>query len=201
VLVTGMLVHSDSMHAVISRAHRTGVRTVVGGPAASSRPDEFTDADHVFVGEAEGRLDALVAALELGRGPICSPRPAMRSPNVYGARAAFRPARSRALHLDERAGLARLPVPVRVLRHHRAVRAQSPGEVAGAGPVRARRAYRLGWRGSIFVVDDNFIGNRREAAKLLPEIARWQDAHHHPSSCTPRRASIWPRCPFWSSRW
>ena len=40
--------------------------------------------------------------------------------------------------------------------------------------------YRLGWRGSIFVVDDNFIGNRREAAKLLPEIARWQDAHHHP---------------------
>src|SRR6266478_2413479 len=39
VLVTGMLVHSESMHAVISRAHRTGVRTVVGGPAASSRPD------------------------------------------------------------------------------------------------------------------------------------------------------------------
>src|SRR5947208_1790596 len=40
--------------------------------------------------------------------------------------------------------------------------------------------YELGWRGSIFVVDDNFIGNRRETAKLLPEIARWQREHGRP---------------------
>src|SRR6267142_4970567 len=40
--------------------------------------------------------------------------------------------------------------------------------------------YALGWRGSVFVVDDNFIGNRREAAKLLPEVARWQTAHRRP---------------------
>src|SRR5438874_7675012 len=68
-LVTGMLVHRESMHEVIQHARRRGVRTVAGGPAVSSRPDEFGDADHVFVGEAEGRLDALVTALELGQGP------------------------------------------------------------------------------------------------------------------------------------
>ena len=32
----------------------------------------------------------------------------------------------------------------------------------------------LGWRGPVFLVDDNFIGNKREAMKLLPEIAAWQ---------------------------
>src|SRR5438067_8028965 len=30
-LVTGMLVHKESMHAVISQARRRGLRTVVGG--------------------------------------------------------------------------------------------------------------------------------------------------------------------------
>jgi radical SAM superfamily enzyme YgiQ (UPF0313 family) len=40
--------------------------------------------------------------------------------------------------------------------------------------------WRLGARGSLFFVDDNFIGNRREVAKLLPRIAAWQDAHGRP---------------------
>src|SRR3989441_11296099 len=73
-LVTGMLVHKDAMHEVIERARRRGVRTVAGGPAVSSRPDEFADADHVFIGEAEGRLDAVVTALESRTRPrVLSP--------------------------------------------------------------------------------------------------------------------------------
>ncbi|TMA12881.1 MAG: B12-binding domain-containing radical SAM protein, partial [Deltaproteobacteria bacterium] len=73
-LVTGMLVHKASILDFIHRARRAGVRTVVGGPAVSSRPNEFADADHVFLGEAEGRLDQLVSALENGNGPhVLSP--------------------------------------------------------------------------------------------------------------------------------
>ena len=34
--------------------------------------------------------------------------------------------------------------------------------------------YRLGWRGPVFLVDDNFIGNKRDAMNLLPAIAEWQ---------------------------
>ena len=40
--------------------------------------------------------------------------------------------------------------------------------------------YRLGWRGPVFLVDDNFIGNKRDAMKLLPEIARWQKTKGYP---------------------
>src|SRR5262245_11257487 len=47
VLLTGMLIHAPSMHEVLARARSLGVRTVVGGPGASSTPAAFADADHV----------------------------------------------------------------------------------------------------------------------------------------------------------
>ena len=45
--------------------------------------------------------------------------------------------------------------------------------------------YDLGWRGSVFLVDDNFIGNRRNALRLLPDLAQWQQGYGYPFSlCT-----------------
>ncbi len=40
--------------------------------------------------------------------------------------------------------------------------------------------YGLGWRGSVFVVDDNFIGNKRDAMRLLPAITEWQKEKNFP---------------------
>jgi radical SAM superfamily enzyme YgiQ (UPF0313 family) len=42
------------------------------------------------------------------------------------------------------------------------------------------RLYALGWRGAVFVVDDNFIGNKRDAMRLLPAIAAWQKERRYP---------------------
>src|SRR5512141_3495819 len=64
VLVSGMLIQLESMRGVLRRARALGRRTVVGGPAPSTAPDLFGEADHVFRGEAEGRLDLLVQVLE-----------------------------------------------------------------------------------------------------------------------------------------
>ena len=181
VLVTGMLVHKASMHAVIGRARASGVRTVVGGPAASSRPDEFSDADHVFVGEAEGRLDQLVAALESGEGahvlsPAGDAKPDMSISKVPR------------FDLLDRSRYTSMSVQVSrgcpfqcefcdiIELYGRNPRVKRPEQVVEE----LDTLYDLGWRGSIFVVDDNFIGNRREAAKLLPEVARWQKEHRRP---------------------
>ena len=40
--------------------------------------------------------------------------------------------------------------------------------------------FRLGWRGQVFLVDDNFIGNKRDALKLLPAVAAWQKSRRYP---------------------
>ena len=42
------------------------------------------------------------------------------------------------------------------------------------------RLYELGWRDAVFVVDDNFIGNKRDAMRLLPAIAAWQKERDYP---------------------
>jgi len=40
--------------------------------------------------------------------------------------------------------------------------------------------HRLKWRGPVFVVDDNFIGNKRRAKELLADVAKWQREHGYP---------------------
>jgi radical SAM superfamily enzyme YgiQ (UPF0313 family) len=44
------------------------------------------------------------------------------------------------------------------------------------------RLYELGWRDEVFVVDDNFIGNKRDTLRLLPAIAAWQKERNYPFS-------------------
>jgi len=36
------------------------------------------------------------------------------------------------------------------------------------------------WRGAVFIVDDNFIGNKRMVKEMLPELAAWNNGLTHP---------------------
>lgn len=42
--------------------------------------------------------------------------------------------------------------------------------------------YQTGWRGSIFIVDDNFIGNRKKVREFLPVLIKWQIERGYPFS-------------------
>ncbi|GEJ59481.1 B12-binding domain-containing radical SAM protein [Anaeromyxobacter diazotrophicus] len=184
VLVSGMLVHADGIRTVLRRARALGKRTVVGGPAATTSPGLFPEADHVFRGEAEGRLDALVAALEAPSASaprLLSPAPGAPRPDL---RTSPTP-RFELLQLDRYASLA-----VQLSRgcpfqcefcdiievFGRAPRLKSAEQILAE----LTALYRLGGRGSLFFVDDNFIGNRRAVKALLPLLAAWQEEHGHP---------------------
>ncbi|HSN93056.1 MAG TPA: B12-binding domain-containing radical SAM protein [Anaeromyxobacteraceae bacterium] len=177
VLVSGMLVQAGSMRDVLRRARALGRRTVVGGPAPTTQPDAFPEADHVFLGEAEGRLDLLVATLESGgRGAprLLSPTGDER-PDLSGARVP----RFDLLELGRYASHAiqfsrGCPFSCEfcdIIEIFGRVPRVKPAEQVIAELEALRR---LGARGPLFVVDDNFIGNRRAVAKLLPRIAAWQ---------------------------
>jgi radical SAM superfamily enzyme YgiQ (UPF0313 family) len=183
VLVSGMLVQARSIREVLARAARLERITVVGGPAATTSPGAFPEATHLFQGEAEGRLDELVRALEApgsAPGRIISP-PGLERPDLALARVP----RFDLLDLDAYATFA-----IQVSRgcpyacefcdiievFGREPRVKAPGQVVAE--LDALRA--LGARGPLFVVDDNFIGNRRAVSRILPQIAAWQRAHGRP---------------------
>src|SRR5512133_1085001 len=183
VLVSGMLAQQASIRETLVRAARLGKVTVVGGPAATTSPDAFPEAMHVFQGEAEGRLDRLVEALEhpeRASGRILSP-PGLDRPDLSLTRVP----RFDLLALDRYASFA-----IQVSRGCPfscefcdiiEVFGRTPRVKASAQVLAELDAlHRLGARGPLFVVDDNFIGNRRAAAQILPEIARWQREKLHP---------------------
>ena len=177
VMVSGMLVQAGSMREVLLRARALGRRTVVGGPAPTTQPDAFPEADHVFLGEAEGRLDLLVDSLEsggTGAPRLLSPTGDDR-PDLSGSRVP----RFDLLDLRRYASFAiqfsrGCPFSCEfcdIIEIFGRVPRVKPAEQVIAELDALRK---LGARGSLFVVDDNFIGNRRAVAKLLPRIAAWQ---------------------------
>ena len=183
VLVSGMIVQARSMRGVLERARRLGKKTVVGGPAPTTSPDAFPEADHVFLGEAEGRLDTLVAALE---------SPGTAAPRVLSPAGQGRPdlAQARVPRFDLVDLGAYATFAIQVSRgcpfncefcdiieiFGRKPRVKFAAQVIAE----MEELLRLGARGPLFFVDDNFIGNRKAIAKILVEVAAWQRAHGRP---------------------
>lgn len=170
--LSAMLVQGPSLQQLIERCRKAGLRTVVGGPVTSSENPCCERADHIVRGEAENLIDGLVADLEAGAAK-----------RFYDAPA--------------RADITRVPPPdfalARMNRYSSMPVQYSRGcpfncefcdviELFGRVPrtktthqvlQEFEHLYRLGWRGSVFVVDDNFVGNRKSIKELLPWIADW----------------------------
>ncbi|BDG04772.1 B12-binding domain-containing radical SAM protein [Anaeromyxobacter oryzae] len=183
VLVSGMLVQVPSVREVLLRARALGRRTVVGGAGPSTAPELFPEADFVFRGEAEGRLDLLVRVLEGRETP---------APRLLSAEDGVRPDLS--LARVPRFDLVDLPryanhalqysrgCPFRcefcdiVELFGRVPRVKSPEQVVAE----LEALHARGARGALFFVDDNFVGNRREVMRLLPVVRAWQERHGFP---------------------
>ena len=181
VFTSAMIVQKDSLERVVAMCKAHGKRVVVGGPYVSTSAEQLPAADHIFVGEAEMTLPEFLSDLEHG----CARR-------IYQA--------------AERPALNITPVPhfqLAELSRYSAMSVQySRGcpfqcefcdiiEIYGRVPrtktneqmlaeFDALRA--LGWRGLVFIVDDNFIGNKRNVKQLLPELIEWSERHKRPFS-------------------
>ena len=173
VLTSSMVVQAPSLNEVVARCNRLGVRVAAGGPYPSASPQRLTGVDHLFLGEAEGAIEALIEDLEQGRA-----RPVYRSegfPDVdeapvprfdlldLGAYASMAVQHSRGCPFScEFCDIWKL--------YGRRSRIKAPERVTAE----LEALHQAGWRGSVFFVDDNFIGNRRRAKRSLEAIAAWQ---------------------------
>ena len=181
VLTGGLLIQAGSMGEVIARAKRAGCVVAVGGAAPTASPELFPGADVVFQGEVEGRIDELLRALRGSR----SVRTVIAAPSRFPDLSTVPVPRFDLLSLADYASMS-----VQYSRgcpydcefcdiieiFGRKARVKSPSQVLAE----LDGLCRLGYRGTVFFVDDNFIGNRRAVKRLLPILRDWQDQRNRP---------------------
>ena len=181
VFATAMLVQKDSLKQVVQRCKARGKRVVLGGPYVTTTIEDLPDADHIFLGEAETTLPQFIKDLESGEA-------------------------KRSYQAVERPPLSATPLAhfhLANLKRYSAMSVQySRGcpfscefcdiiEIYGRVPRTKSNQQMLAefdalrdlnWRGTVFIVDDNFIGNKKNVRQLLPALAEWQKKNGYPFS-------------------
>jgi radical SAM superfamily enzyme YgiQ (UPF0313 family) len=180
VFISAMSIQRASAREAIDRCRQRGVKIVAGGPLFTACHEEFPHVDHLLLGEAELTLPPFLE--ELARGE------------------------ARHLYADERrADLRCTPIPLWELvdmRDYAAMNIQySRGcpfdcefcditALLGRIPrtkeipqllAELESLYARGWRGAVFFVDDNFIGDRKRLKReLLPALVAWMEERGRP---------------------
>ena len=186
VLTSTMIVQKDSLYEVAERCNQAGVPIIAGGPHPTSYYDnikEETDAtiDHFLFGEVEEIFEEFLTDFESGsakeiyrekRKPDITKTPPPRYDlidiNAYGSMALqfSRGCPFNCEFCDITKLFGRVP------------RTKSNEQML----TEFEMLYKLGWDGAMFVVDDNFIGNKRDAMRLLPAVKKWQEERQFPFS-------------------
>lgn len=177
--VTGYVVHRTRMLEIAAEFRRRGKLVVVGGPYASLCPEELHDHfDVVFVGEAEETWQRFLADWETGAWDS-----EYREPSKPSLEDAPLP-RFDLLKVDQYRSMTiqfgrGCPYNCEfcdiIVMYGRRPRTKRTAQVLAE----IEALHRLGV-GNIFVVDDNFIGDKRRAKELLSAIAAWQLEHGFP---------------------
>ena len=184
VVISGMIVQKRDMAAQIAKAKARGLPVAVGGPFASSTPEapELDLADYKVLDEGEITLPQFVEAIErgepAGRFSANGEKPDVTSTPIP---------RFDLLELDAYDSMSvqfsrGCPFQCEfcdiIVLYGRKPRTKTPEQLIAE----LQSLYDLGWRRSIFLVDDNFIGNKRNAKLLLPALKQWQIEHGYPFS-------------------
>jgi radical SAM superfamily enzyme YgiQ (UPF0313 family) len=186
VIISAMIVQKADMAAQIAEAKRRGILVAVGGPFASSTPDapELALADFKILDEGEITLPLFIEAIERGerQGRFSSNGV---KPDVTGTPIP----RFDLLELDAYDSMSvqfsrGCPFQCEfcdiIVLYGRKPRTKSPEQLVAE----LQALYDLGWRRAIFLVDDNFIGNKRNAKLLLPAVKEWQIERGFPFTFT-----------------
>ncbi len=179
VLTSSMLIQKDSLERVIEicRKHRTPV--VAGGPYPTSCHERIAGVDHFVLNEAEVTLPRFLEDFERGKAERVysdSARPdlALTPPPRFDL---IRGKNYSSMSLQFSRGCPHSCEFCDIIElFGRRPRTKTPDQFLGELTL----LHDQGWRGSVFVVDDNFIGNRREVKALLPRVARWQRERDYP---------------------
>ncbi len=180
VFISAMVVQKNSVRNVIDRCKKLGVKTVAGGPLFTAEYELFDDIDYLVLNEGEITIPAFLDDLEHGNAK-----------HLYASK--------------EWSDLSTTPVPqwnlINVKKYASLNIQYSRGcpfncefcnitslfgklprtKDSGQLLQEMDAIYESGWRGVVFFVDDNFIGNKAKLTdNILPAVIDWMGRHDHP---------------------
>ncbi len=180
VMISAMLVQKDSVREILENCKQLKKKVIAGGPLFTGKPEAYADlVDHLILNEAECTLPQFLADLENG-----TPKKVYRSDSFPS------------LHIT--------PLPrwdlVKIKQYATLMIQFSRGcpfncefcdvttlfghnprtKTEGQFLQELQTVYDTGWRGALFIVDDNFIGNKKAIKAMLPQVIEWMKARKYP---------------------
>ena len=182
VILSAMMVQKEDFIAQIKEAKKRGKPVAVGGPYVTALPEESqaAGADYLILDEGEITLPLFVEALERGE-----------ESGIFSAN-------------GEKADITQTPIPRFdllekefyetiaiqfsrgcpfqcefcdiIVLYGRKPRTKTPAQLIAE----LDRLKELGFRRAVFLVDDNFIGNKRNVKLLLKELKVWLHENDYP---------------------
>jgi radical SAM superfamily enzyme YgiQ (UPF0313 family) len=181
IFASAMIVQKESLERVVARCKALGKPVAVGGPYVSTSAEHLPEADHIFVGEAETTLPEFLKDLESGEPKHiyqAAERPALTSTPVPHFHLVDSP-RYSAMSVQYSRGCPFQCEFCDIIEIYGRVPRTKTNEQMLAELDALRAA---GWRGLVFIVDDNFIGNKKNVRRLLPALIEWSERHGRPFS-------------------
>lgn len=178
VFISAMITQKDSTKKVILKCKDLGVKIVAGGPLFNNLYNEFPDVNHFILNEGEITIPFFLEDLKNGK-----PK------KIYTS--------------NERPDISLVPIPkwdlINLEDYARMALQFSRGcpfdcefcdivNLNGRAPrvksveqfiKELNSLYDWGWRSSIFIVDDNFMGNITQVKLLLNELIKWRKEKHY----------------------
>lgn len=185
VVLSGMIIHWDSVEEIIQRANEAGKPSLVGGPLATQYAAQIKGNATFFLGEGEVGFHQTLEEM-VGKGY----KPESR---IIDHRKQFLPmsqvppqrfdlikdtmkdyavmAIQTTRGCPESCTFCNIPA-----LYGKSARIKSPAQVL----TELQMLKDLGWNGNIMIVDDNIVGNQEGIMPVLKEVARWEQEHGHP---------------------
>ncbi|MFB2833610.1 B12-binding domain-containing radical SAM protein [Aerosakkonemataceae cyanobacterium BLCC-F167] len=181
VMISAMIVQKADFRALIQKGVAFGKKVAVGGPFPTSVPEFALEAgaNYLILDEGECTIPMFLEALEKGEE-----RGIFRSPEKPDVTQTPIP-RFDLLNMD-----AYLAITVQFSRgcpfqcefcdiinlYGRKPRTKTPEQMLAELEV----LYQMGWHRYVFIVDDNFIGNKRNAKLFLKALIPWMEERNYP---------------------
>ncbi|MAG52844.1 MAG: B12-binding domain-containing radical SAM protein [Nanoarchaeota archaeon] len=176
IFISGMIVQKDSIRDIIKKCN--GKKIVGGGPVFTTGHEKFEGVDHFILNEAEITLPLFLKDLEEGKLKkiyTSEEKPDVtKTPIPDWNLIDFKDYSTMAIQYSRGCPFNCEFCDI-IIMNGRVPRTKTPEQLMNE----LDSLKDAGYKGSIFIVDDNFIGNKKNVKEMLRRLIKWQKKNKH----------------------